>query len=525
MPSLKTLQSILFLAISSMVFGQSNTLSDSIDSELKSLAKNDPARLILLNLAAEYQTDPKSKLNYSDSLLNLAQELNVKEYLHWAYYHQGQAYRTMGDFDVAIYSFFKALDYAEKSDFENGKANTHIALADTYSLLGDHANSMIYYKKALAYLRKDDSSQRANILLNIGDEFYMTGRLDSALTAFEESKLIYQSLGLDPAGLAYNFGYIGLVKAEMGDMAVAEMNMTNALQSLNVQGDYYGVAIFLKRMSDVCRRKGYLVKAKNFADSSLVIAKRYDLKSEIRDNSLRLADLYAMSNDYESAYKFHQQYIALNDSLSNDELMRRVESLEGAFALASKQGEVQLLNKSREYQQTIIYSAVAVLIVLLIFVFVFYSYYRSKARINKKLEEQKLALEQLNQTKDKFFSIISHDLRGPISSFHGIGLLIKHFVQTKDTEQLMGVADDIDVSVDRLAGLLDNLLGWAMQQQGSFPYLPEQIAIYELISELIQTLQTMALSKGVTIINEVEEDIDVYADMNATMTIFRNLLR
>ncbi|MEQ9305686.1 MAG: HAMP domain-containing sensor histidine kinase, partial [Marinoscillum sp.] len=140
------------------------------------------------------------------------------------------------------------------------------------------------------------------------------------------------------------------------------------------------------------------------------------------------------------------------------------------------------------------------------------------------LENQKKALETLNQTKDRFFSIISHDLRGPINSFHGVSNLIKYFVESKNPEELLEVADDIDQSVDRLTNLLDNLLSWAMQQQGHFPNVPEKLNLNEMSQELVETLDNMARGKQIELDARIDEQIYLWADRNTTMTILRNLV-
>ena len=84
--------------------------------------------------------------------------------------------------------------------------------------------------------------------------------------------------------------------------------------------------------------------------------------------------------------------------------------------------------------------------------------YRCMIRKNNPLN-----LESLNATKDKFFGIISHDLRGPVSAFYGISRMIKFLAISKATDQLVEMADDINKSVDQLYGLLDNLPSWAVQ--------------------------------------------------------------
>lgn len=504
---------------------QDQAIADSLISILDNQApKRDTTHLRLLVWIAQNQNDPKLKLEYAERLMELARDLEDLRYLHHAYLHQGQSYRLMGDFDIAIYALFKALDYAERCDFQQGVAGANTALGDVYSIIGDNANAVNYYNKSIGYLRSHDSTLLANTLLNLGDEYYMAKMYDSALNCFEESRSIYEMLGSDQAGLGYNLGNIGLVYAELDELALAEENVRNSIKILAELGDHYGRAIFLTYLSEIYQRKGLLEDARNLADSSMAISKRYGLKTEIRDNSLRLADIYAMNADFETAYKFHQQYVELKDSIANNDIFTRIENLKSAFDLAKKQSEVDLLKVEKQNQQIVITAIVIVSLVLTVLAIVVFSYYRSKARINDILENQKAVLESLNRTKDKYFSIISHDLRGSVSSFFGISRMIKYLISRGESKQLLELADDVDQSVERLSNLLDNLLAWAMQQQGQIPIAPEKHSVKQMVDETIDTLANLSEGKSITVTSAIPPSLYIWVDKNTIMTVLRNLL-
>ncbi|MAE84979.1 MAG: hypothetical protein CMB80_19735 [Flammeovirgaceae bacterium] len=521
---LKKILVLLIVNSFGVLYAQDQSLADSLELIYKQLDVNDTSRFELLKEIANNQNDPRLKLQYASKLIEEAKKVKDLRYLHHGYVNEGQAYRLQGDFDVAIYSLFKALAIAEEDNYEPGIAAANTALADVHSVVGNHGNSILYYKEALKWISDEDSTLLAIILLNMGDEYYLSSMYDSALASFRNSMAIYESLGDDQSGLAYNEGNIGLVQAEIGNLKEAEANIRNAIESLESLGDHYGSAIFLSYLAEIYKKKQYLIQAKVLADSSMRISRKYGLKAEIRDNSRRLAEIYAMSSDYETAYKYHQEYVELKDSISNDEILSRMENMESAFELAEKQSEVELLTAEQEYQSTVINATIIISVILVILAVVILMYYRNKARTNAVLEMQKKKLEELNQTKDKFFSIISHDLRGPINSFHGVSNLIKYFVQAKDMDQLLEVADDIDKSVDRITNLLNNLLSWAMQQQGSFPNVPEKVDLNELAQELVETLDNMARGKNIELDARIDEQIFLWADKNSAMTILRNLV-
>ncbi|MFT7238016.1 MAG: two-component system NtrC family sensor kinase [Cyclobacteriaceae bacterium] len=515
---------ILAFGCQQVVHGQDQKMADSLTQELNQLLPEDTSRLRLLKLITQNHTDPKLRLRYADQLMDEARAIQDISYLHHAYMNQGQAYRLLGDFDVAIYALFKAKNYAERVKYRQGLAAANTALADVYSVVGNHPIAIVYYQQSLEELGDSDSTLLATTLLNMGDEYYLSKMYDSALVCFEQSKMIYELIGNDPSGLAYNLGNIGLVQAELGQLALAEANVSASIRQLEKLEDHYAIAIFLSYMAHIYQKQGQLEEAQFFADSSMSIATKYGFKTEARDNSLRLADIYAMNANYEEAFRYHQQYVNLKDSITNEEVYGRIENLESAFELSKKQAEVELLKERERNSEIIITTGIIIGTILLILAAVILGYYRSKARVNEILEKQKLSLESVNRTKDKYFSIISHDMRGPILAFHGISRLIKMMAKRGATDELISLADDIDDSVHNLSGMLDGLLNWSLQQQGQIPYHPEYVSVKLLIDELIDIFVNMASAKNIIFIHKIDNNLKMFVDINTIRTVLRNIV-
>jgi len=138
-------------------------------------------------------------------------------------------------------------------------------------------------------------------------------------------------------------------------------------------------------------------------------------------------------------------------------------------------------------------------------------------RINKELTE-------LNATKDKFFSIIGHDLRGPIGGFKSlIEMMISDFDLT-DTEMLTKTLEVIQASASSTFELLENLLAWARSQRGEIEFNPENVSLNEMTTLSLKPLKSFALGKQINIIDNLPQNQIVYADSNMLMTILRNLI-
>ncbi|NQZ76344.1 MAG: tetratricopeptide repeat protein [Ekhidna sp.] len=512
----------ILVIISPRLFGQDQSVADSLYIQLSGVT-SDSARMNMLGLILQNENDPARKISLSQNLIQIADRDENFKYLHQAYLQMGQAYRIKGDFDLAIENLMKSLSLAESAGNRRGVVASNTALADFYSIYGIYKDAIKYYNKSVSLMAAEDSSLLAVTLLNLGDTHYMIESYDSALLCFERSMLIYKALG-DLSGQAYNLGNMGLVKAEQGDLGNAERDVASSILQLESLGDHYGSCIFLGYMSDIYLSQGLLEEAYAFADSCLQIGIRYGLKAEVRDNLIRLSNIRAKQGDYESAYSYYKQHTAIKDSISNAEVFTKIKELETAIDLSNAQAEVDLLKARQKNQEAVIVTISVIVIAFAALAVIIYIYYRNKIKVNRVLREQKISLERLNETKDKFFSIISHDLRGPVNSLFGVGELIRAFVREKETDQLLEMADLMESSIERLSDLLDNLLNWAMQQQGHFPNVPEKVELKEMIEDIIGMFSNMASGKQVALTSNLKSEIELWVDKNSVHTIFRNLI-
>ncbi|MFD2567881.1 sensor histidine kinase [Pseudotenacibaculum haliotis] len=146
-----------------------------------------------------------------------------------------------------------------------------------------------------------------------------------------------------------------------------------------------------------------------------------------------------------------------------------------------------------------------------------------KVILEQQVERRTKELSRANATKDKFFSIIAHDLRNPMIGLQGVGQKLEYFIKKDRQEKLLEMGGQIDRSIDQLNHLLNNLLNWAVSQTGGISYNPQIHQVAPLIQENIDLYKSLAKSKEVTLKNEIVEG-ELYADLNAVSTIIRNLL-
>lgn len=147
-----------------------------------------------------------------------------------------------------------------------------------------------------------------------------------------------------------------------------------------------------------------------------------------------------------------------------------------------------------------------------------------RKRTEEALKESEARLKELNATKDKFFSIVAHDLKSPFNSIIGFSELLGGLVQKKDYEGIKEYASIIQNSSQKVMDLLLNLLEWSRSQTGRMEFNPEYIEISALINNIAELLFDSAQQKPVTVSLNLQHNLVAFADKAMVSTILRNLV-
>ena len=145
-------------------------------------------------------------------------------------------------------------------------------------------------------------------------------------------------------------------------------------------------------------------------------------------------------------------------------------------------------------------------------------------RQSKVLQRQSKELRDLNATKDKFFSIIAHDLRGPFNGFLGLTQLMAEDLESLSGEDIKELSLSMRDSATNVFRLLENLLEWARLQQGLIAFNPHLVKLYPLVMESVTSVKDAATKKCFKLVFNVPDNIDVFADHNMLQTVIRNLV-
>jgi PAS domain S-box-containing protein len=147
-----------------------------------------------------------------------------------------------------------------------------------------------------------------------------------------------------------------------------------------------------------------------------------------------------------------------------------------------------------------------------------------RKRADAEIKLKNAELIKLNAEKDKFFSIIAHDLRSPFTAFLGLTQILVEKLPEMTTSKVQSYISHINNSATNLFSLLENLLEWSRQQQGLIPFNPTSIHLSSIVDECINNILESANNKGIGITCNIPNNLNVFADSNMLQTIIRNLV-
>ena len=151
-------------------------------------------------------------------------------------------------------------------------------------------------------------------------------------------------------------------------------------------------------------------------------------------------------------------------------------------------------------------------------------YFVSQAQDITETKKYEQELQELNVSKDKFFSIIAHDLKNMFNNILGFSDLLKSEIKTSDTATIEQYVDMVNSSAHQTYAILANLLEWANSQRGKIPFNPAPIALRELLNEELDVLRKNAAQKNIELKIRIPENLTLTADKDMLKTVLRNLI-
>jgi len=421
--------------------------------------------------------------NYPEAIKKLYDALKIFEGINdstgigYCYYNLGLVQIKQKSFDKALFSFSKTIEIRDRIKDKEGKTKALGRLAEVYLRIGETEKALNIFKEVEnSFSKLPDLRALIGIKMGIADIFKQKNDIQNAIHKREEALSIARKI-YDVIGMVTNL-------SELGNLYAITKNYSKA--------------------------KILLDEAKNITDKN----NSAELKIVIYKN---FAKFYEAQKDYQNAYKYLKMLKAQQDSLNEMERKSAINEVEFAYQISKKEKENEILKANYEKERTRIKYLILIFLLLVVLIITLYSLYQT----NKKKSAQ---LRSINTTKDKFFSIIAHDLRGPISSQFGItSILIDEFHEISDEEKLR-LIKSVDQASKQTYKLLENLLYWARSQTGKLEFNPKRFNLYEVVEDVVSLLKEGALAKQIKIDLENKPQFFVNADEEMIKTVLRNLI-
>ena len=569
----------LFLLIG-LTFAITSFSQTKVDSLLRACEKADNTQKtqIYLELAKATFKDSAVSNLYNKKAFELAVANNQLPEQAKSVYYSARIHSVARDFTNAIIHYEKALPLFRQ-------LNDTLAMADCYRYIGISNFSMSKSKEAIASyveglkLAKNNLDYTAELLGNIGLVHNEMDNVNEAISYFRQALKINQTIR-DTESMAVNYDYLGATYSRMkmpdsslvnyrkalyyfkkirkeDRYAVALSNMAwilpNYPDSLNKAIGYFNKAwekfqelgwVYYEPniqfgIANILSKQGKLEESISAYKKSIQLANQFKREFFLKKQLYQgLSEVYQKKGDYKNALENQILCSKYNDSITEKQKFDQITALEKQYETEKKQNEIMrlqathdLMNMQLQKNKQLKILGFITASLLLIFVLFILVRYFDKIKLNRLLEHKNHKIEQsenelrvLNAAKNKFFSILAHDLKNPFHTVMGYSYLLSNDYEQFTEEERRKFATDINHSSNNIFRLLENLLEWSKSQTGRLVFTPRDIEFKRILENSVGVLRSVANQKNIRIESDFDDDLILFADPQMIETVLRNLI-
>ena len=502
---------------------QAFRLADSVGSAAAGISANHAMALTLA-----HEGDYAGSVEYCKRELELASAERDTLSIIRAHINLGDNYIELGRFNMAYFHTTHAMEFALA-------AGSMMDVSIITHNFGRIHKELGQFNQALQYLMRSDSISKTLsdylapmfTLRELGDlclrqknypcaaeKLYAALRLSHQF----RTEVIRADLYLD----------VGKLHALQGDHRLARQYLDSASRKAERLGNRLVAAKCLLWSGTLAADEGDAAEARRLVQKSYDAANRLGARKLQIEVLEQLAVLAEKSGDFKNALDFYHRYEQFKDSLYNRELPDQTLKYQLHFLREAKDRELEERQGQIEQQHMYRNLLIGGVLVLALLLYLVYRNNRRRLEINRlllkhqeELEQRSHDLEDLNQMKDKFFSVISHDLRSPINSLAGVLNLMEKNGVTAD--ELPMLTRELRLQFNHARNLITNLLNWAMLQMDKISLKREVLELNPIVEENFRLARSLS-NKQVSLVNAVEPGMMVTADSNMISLVLRNLI-
>ncbi|MFD1142857.1 tetratricopeptide repeat protein [Larkinella insperata] len=541
---------------------------DSLETLLRK-AGPDTNRVRLLNDAAAiyWSSDPERLKRYAEEAMKLSRQLDFNVGIGRSYVSLGIYHWTKGKYREAIESAKTGLPYLEKGKNNRAIAGTHHNIGMNYAALGDFPQAIDYYYKALkVYEKMGDGTQadlagtynaigvifehqqkydqalqhywqsyrknagsdprgQAGVLINIGTIYQLKGDLRKAVFYLNQSRSNFEKIK-EPIGVAMSLNHLGAVYLKMKQPDRAETHYQQALKLAEQKNYPSSILTSLLGLGKVRSETGQAAQSLGYYEKARQLAEQLHQREDRLSAYKGLAAAYAATGNFPKAYGFQGKWVALNDSVFNEESAKKIARVQAEYQSEKKQAEIELLKKNQEVSVLWRNTVGAGLLLTLVVGALVVSRQRLKiqknqallaqSRVvsekNEQLERQTRQLEgqaetlatqarqlqELDEVKSRFFANISHEFRTPLTLIIGpLAEKMRSLTDATDVDFRWNEVAVMHRNAQRLLQLINQLLDLSKIESGKMNLQLQPGAINDLLTVAAASFSSMAEQRSI----------------------------
>jgi anti-sigma regulatory factor (Ser/Thr protein kinase) len=430
----------------------------------------------------------------------------------------GRSYHDLGDYPKAINYYFEELTLYHNNNGQYDKfiISTYINLGEAYRAVVDFKAALLHLNNALNLINKTGFSQHLSFALDrLSSVYFEIGTNNNDTSAilkaisYADSSLKLSRLEKDTGLICSNLNVIGACNTYLGNYKIAIKNYSEA--ESYYPRDEINRSNLLNNIANAYYILDDMDNAIKYAKESYDLAKPKGILIYLREATATLNRAHRKKGNYELALFYLEENSGYSFQLFNDENKNKLVAAERKYESEKNKKLFEDEKKNKLY----------LISLLALFAISGFTAFYLRQRYYKK---QNFLLNELNQTKSKFISILSHDLRSPLTGINGLlEVLHTDYDSFSDEEKKDFISSVLD-STKNLYSLIENLLQWSKLQQGRYELTPETLNLAEIVNKVTALQKINAINKKIKIETRVNPEIKIKADENFLNTIIRNLL-
>lgn len=426
------------------------------------------------------------------------------------------------------YTFFKAKNYDSTLIY----SMKHLYVKDANTLLNDYCHYFRGYCfkhkklynaaiKEFQWMSNKNSFYKEIVNLNKGEIAIEQSDFKNGLRCFLELEKIQPLQYVNPS---YVYGNIGICYIHLKKYEKASSFLFKSLKEFEQEKDTVALVQTYTNLANM-----YYDQYKD-ALAIPYFKKAYEIAHQTKDlvqknmTAANMAIVAENNGNLEKAISFLKESQKWRDLLNDQNKIWAVAEAEKKFAIQQKQKQIRLLQIENQLKIAERNNSLTALVLLLILFGAGIYFYLQKSKTNKIILSQKEVLNELNATKDKLFSIISHDLRSSVSSLKTSNIKLLGYLESKNYEELDTLLHRNSILANSTYNLLDNLLNWSQQQTNQLYFEKESLHLYTVVEQVLFNYKPLLFEKNITLTTNISKELYLYMDLDSLKIILRNII-